>query len=285
MPQQFKGEIMDAVEKYKEALAQFKAKNFDAALKILDEVKIAEPHWKKPLLLEAYILREQGKTVELFLFAQKILPSFNDSSPEGKNLLSDVLHVLARACSRLGMGESAVEILRMAGETCKNNVEACEDISNAIFAMNVSEKASAEDFKRLYAVYKKYLSDITPYPRKVYAHKKIRVGFLSADFFNHPVMKWAWALIFKLDKKFFRTYCYNARKNSDNVTENVKANVENWRDISTLDDAKAAELIRADEIDILFDFSGHTSGNRLRVAAYRPASVQISGIGYIKHGS
>ena len=46
-------------------------------------------------------------------------------------------------------------------------------------------------------------------------------------------------------------------------------------------DLQAAEIIRADEIDILFDLSGHTSGNRLLVAAYRPATVQISGIGYM----
>ena len=46
-------------------------------------------------------------------------------------------------------------------------------------------------------------------------------------------------------------------------------------------DIQAAELIRNDEIDILFDLSGHTANNRLRVAAYRPASVQISGVGYM----
>ena len=34
---------MNAVEKYKEAVTQFKAKNFDAALKVLEEVKAAAP--------------------------------------------------------------------------------------------------------------------------------------------------------------------------------------------------------------------------------------------------
>ena len=38
-------------------------------------------------------------------------------------------------------------------------------------------------------------------------------------------------------------------------------------------------MIRDDEIDILFDLNGHTDHNRLPVAAYRPASVQLSGIG------
>ncbi len=272
---------MDVIETYKAALAEYKERNFDAALKILGEVELAAPHWKKPLLLKLYILREQGKTVETFLFAQKILPLFDISSPKERDFLSGVLNILGIASQKLGIAESAAELLRLAGETSKNNAEACSEISNAILAANASEKFSVNDFKNLYAEYKKYLSDITPYPKKFYKHKKIRVGFMSGDFGNHAAIKWAWTLIYKLDKNFFATYCYNARKNFDNITKHIAATVENWRDISCLNDAKAAELIRNDEIDILFDMSGHTSGNRLRVAAYRPATVQISGVGYM----
>ena len=226
-------------------------------------------------------MREQGKIVELFLFAQKILPLLDSALPEEKILLSDALSLLGTACSKLAMPESATNFFCLGGETSKDNIDACEDISNAILATNSSEKFSINDFKKLYVEYKKYLSDITPYPRKFYNHKRIRVGFLSADFRNHSVIKWAWALIYKLDKNFFKTYCYSSVKSFDIVTEHVKSNVENWRDISALTDFKAAELIRNDEIDILFDLGGHTSGNRLRVAAYRPAPVQISGVGYM----
>lgn len=267
---------MDIVEKYAAALEQYKAKNYDEALKILEEVKLAAPNWKKPLLLQAYILREQDKTAELFLFVQKILPTF-----EEKNFISDALNLLGIACQKLALPESAVELLRLAGETAKDNSEACTEISNAILAANASEKFSADDFKKLYAEYKKYLSDIEPYPKKFYNHERIRVGFLSADFRVHPVIKWSWALILNLDRKIFATYCYSSVGKADIVTENIAATIENWRDISKLEDAQAAETIRNDEIDILFDLSGHTAGNRLRVAAYRPASVQISGIGYM----
>jgi len=272
---------MDILEKYEAALNEYKAKNFDAALKILDEVKAAAPNWKKANLLEAYILRDREETVKEFLFTQKFLSTLEIKTPEEKALSSAALNLLGVASSKLAMPESAVELLRLSAELSENNSKACVEISNAIFAANSSEKFSAEDFKKLYAEYKKYLSDIAPYPKKFYNHKKIRVGFLSSDFHNHPVIKWVWALIYKLDKKFFATYCYNARKDFDVITENVKATVENWRDISNLQEAQAAKLIREDEIDILFDLSGHTSGNRLRVAAYRPTPVQISGIGYM----
>ena len=217
----------------------------------------------------------------MFLFAQKILPLFDATLPEEKKHLSGVLNLLGMACSKLGMADSASELLRLSGETAENNAEACSEISNAIIVANAVENFSASDFKKLYAEYKKYLSDIVPYPRKFYAHEKIRVGFLSADFRIHPVIKWAWALLTALDKNSFETYCYSAGKSSDIVTKHISATVKGWRDISTLGDVEAAALIRDDEIDILIDLSGHTGGNRLRVAAYRPASVQVSGVGYM----
>ena len=272
---------VNAIERYRNALEQYQAKNFDEALKILDEVNTAAPYWKKPLLLKAYILRDSDRTADLFLFVQKILPRFDSTLPEDKSSIAALLNILGIICQNLSLIESSVEFLCLSGEMTKPNTEACKQISNAILAANSSEKFSDADFQKLYDRYKKYLTDIKPYPRKFYNHKKIRVGYLSNDFYCHPVIKWAWTLIYKLDKNFFETYCYSARKNFDIVTEHVSKTVENWRDISRLKEAKAAEIIRNDEIDILFDFSGHTSGNRLRVAAYRPATVQISGIGYM----
>ncbi|MBR3457741.1 MAG: hypothetical protein IKH16_06275, partial [Selenomonadaceae bacterium] len=52
-------------------------------------------------------------------------------------------------------------------------------------------------------------------------------------------------------------------------------------DLSELSAEEAARRIYEDEVDILFDLTGHTEGGRtLQVAAYRPAPVQLCGIGY-----
>ena len=272
---------MEVWDIYAEAVEEYKAKNFDAALKFLDEIKKIAPGYRKAHMLEAYIWRDCNNNVKIFDALNRLMPLLNPADPDQEGMISYSLSLFAGACRELGLQEESVKFAVLSAERFKDNHDSCDEQGNAIFAAALAENFSAADFQKLYDKYEEYLSDIVPYPKKFYAHEKIRVGFLSGDFRVHPVMKWAWALIYKLDKNFFTTYCYSARKEYDAITKYVSATVENWRDISSLEDAQAAELIRSDEIDILFDLSGHTSGNRLRVAAYRPATVQISGIGFI----
>jgi len=54
-----------------------------------------------------------------------------------------------------------------------------------------------------------------------------------------------------------------------------------WRDIASMSDDEVADLVRADEIDVLVDLSGHTKSNRLLVFARKPAPVQATWLGYL----
>ena len=272
---------MDILEQYAAALKLYKEKNFDAALKIIRDVQSAAPHWKKSFLLEAYIWRDRHEYLKEFDVLKNLLPRFDLENHDEKILAADAASLFGSLCRELGFTDKAVESFRMSAEFENDGEKSCAEISNALFAANSSADFSAADFAALYDDYKKYLADIKPYARKFYSHDKIRVGFVSANFEWHVVMAWSWDLLTELDRNFFEVCCYSATLESDSVTEHFKRTADLWRDINGLTDAQIAELIRGDEIDILFDLSGHTAGNRLRVAAYRPASVQISGVGYM----
>ena len=272
---------MDILERYAAALKLYREKKFDAALKVVEEIKIAAPHWKKIFLLEVFIRRDLGESIRELALLQNLLPHFDLNSAYDKNLAADALNCFGSVSRFLGHIDNAVEAFRLSARLSSDNRKACEEISNALYSASSSEKFSADDFRALYGEYKKYLADIAPYPKKFYAHRKIRVGFLSGSFQWHVVMAWSWHLLRDLDEKFFKVYCYSNVKAGDEVTEHLRKTVANWRDIHALTDEIAAKLIRDDEIDILFDLDGHTLNNRLRVAAYRPATVQLSGIGYM----
>ncbi len=272
---------MDILRNYAEALELYRTKKFDEALKLVKEIEIVAPHWKKIFLLEVFIRREQGEFLKEFFLLQKLLPRLNPALPEEKNLAADALSIFGEVNRILGMTAEAVESSLLSASLSDDNKKACTEISNALFAANTLENFSIADFRKLYDEYKKFLTDIKPYPRKFYRHDKIRVGFLSANFQWSVVMAWSWHLLSGLDKNFFKLHCYSNVKAADDVTEHFQSIANVWRDIHGLTDEAAAKLIRDDEIDILFDLDGHTEDNRLRVAAYRPASVQMSGIGYM----
>ena len=271
---------MDILKIYTEALNAYKEKNFTKALRLQAEVKKINPSWTKNLLLEAYIYREQNFHAQEIEVLEKILPKIDLSVASEKKLAAVGYSLLSAVYRFIAEPLKAVEFFLKSAELEDNLKKSCEEISNAIFAANDCENFSAADFKKLYAIYQSKISDIKPFPKKIYSHKKIRVGYISADFCKHPVMNFAWSLLFEYDKNNFEIYCYSTTVEVDLLTEKISASV-NWQDISTLTDFEAAQLIQADEIDILFDLSGHTSNNRLLTAIYHPATVQISGIGYM----
>jgi protein O-GlcNAc transferase len=109
---------------------------------------------------------------------------------------------------------------------------------------------------------------------------RLRVGFISGDFRTHSVAHFFEPILSSRDRGAFTYVLYNNSQLEDAVTERLRANADDWRDIWPLADDALIELIRADRIDILVDLSGHTAFNRLAVFARRAAPVQISYLGY-----
>lgn len=111
--------------------------------------------------------------------------------------------------------------------------------------------------------------------------KMLRVGYLTADFFgDHPVAQFLAPLIERhAARGDIQSIAYDARPKRDGTAARMGALVT-VKAIEALDDDAAADLIRKDDLDILVDLSGHTSGRRLAILGRRPAPVQACFIGY-----
>ena len=272
---------MNAEKNFARAEKYFNAKDYDAALKILDKLKKYEPSFKKTYALEANIWQDLKNYVKELSAAKKALSMLKPDKPEDRSQAVSALVFMSYALDQLGMTEEALEKIRLVIKYVRTKKLAVAVLDFEMFLGSYAENFSAEDLRALYAEYKKILSDIKPFPRKFYDHEKIRVGFLSADLCWHPVLKWTWPLLTSLDKNRFVCCFYANVYKPDNLTDVLRSHADVWRDILNLTDEQAAKLIRDDEIDILFDLNGHTTDNRLPVAMYHPASVQMSGIGYV----
>ena len=110
--------------------------------------------------------------------------------------------------------------------------------------------------------------------------RRLRIGYVSADFRKHSVAFFLESLLAHHDREAVEVYCYSDVIREDEVTRRLRALVPHWRRTCGVDDAELALRIRRDAIDILVDLAGHTAGNRMAVFARRAAPVQISWLGY-----
>lgn len=113
------------------------------------------------------------------------------------------------------------------------------------------------------------------------AERPPRIGFVSADLRRHPVGYYLVSTLEALDRETYPVTIYHDHVGRDPVTERFVAITDRWRDTYGVSDEDLSRRIADDAIDILFDLSGHTNGNRLLVFARRPAPIQVSWIGHV----
>ena len=110
--------------------------------------------------------------------------------------------------------------------------------------------------------------------------QRLRVGILSADLRVHPVGHFLETVLTELRQREVDLFAYANQVKGAFVPERIKAAFGQWRDILDETDQRVADTIAADDLDVLLDLSGHTTGNRIGVLARRPARRQLSWLGY-----
>lgn len=110
--------------------------------------------------------------------------------------------------------------------------------------------------------------------------KRLKIGYVSADFRNHPVAFFFEPMLARHDKSQVEVFCYYNHAQHDSFTDRIKSYADHWIPCVAMSDDHLAERIRNDGIDILIDLSGHTAHHRLLTFARKPAPVQATWIGY-----
>ena len=119
-------------------------------------------------------------------------------------------------------------------------------------------------------------------PPQGYVHDRIRVGYLSSDFCRHAMSYLIAELFERHDRSRFEIhgYCTSPEDGSD-IRRRVVAAFDHFTIIKEMSDEAAARAIRADEIDILIDLNGLTTGTRMAILRWRPAPIQATYLGFI----
>ena len=110
--------------------------------------------------------------------------------------------------------------------------------------------------------------------------RRLRVGYVSHNLTRHSVAYFLEPILASHDPRQVEVTCYADVPSPDETTARIRQACHRWRGIVAMSDERIADLVRSDQIDILVDAAGHTSGHLLRVFARKPAPVQVTYIGY-----
>ena len=191
-----------------------------------------------------------------------------------------IYNLLGQCCRFLGRSEESVAAYLAASRAAAEPRLAALEYSDYLFNAHYLPPPSPAERRRRAAGYGAFFKDVTPFlHRWREPEKKLRIGYISPDFRDHVVLRFCAALLTSYDRARFEVYAYmNAPE--DEKSRALAREVDGWRNIFGASPAAAARQIYEDGVDILVDLAGHTRGGALPVLAYKPAPVQVSGIGY-----
>ena len=123
-------------------------------------------------------------------------------------------------------------------------------------------------------------TSIAPHSNDCNPDRRLRVGYVSGDFYAHASANFLLPLLKNHDPQQVEVFCYTTVSRPDAMTAQLQQYAGVWRSIVELSDEQAARQIREDKIDILVDLKLHTDENRLLIFARKPAPVQATWLGY-----
>ena len=119
-------------------------------------------------------------------------------------------------------------------------------------------------------------SNLGPIMKKT-SNKKIRIGYYSADFNNHPTSFLMVHLLELHDRSSFEIFCFSLQnRKDDEMRKRVSKACDKFLDVSLKSDAEIAKISRDLEIDIACDVMGFTKGNKFQIFAEKCAPIQVS---------
>jgi predicted O-linked N-acetylglucosamine transferase (SPINDLY family) len=112
-------------------------------------------------------------------------------------------------------------------------------------------------------------------------HKRIRIGYYSADFREHATAYLIAEMFERHDREKFELIAFSFGPGErDPMRLRLEGAFDQFIDVRSRSDLEVALLSRELEVDIAVDLKGHTQDSRMGIFAERAAPVQISYLGY-----
>ncbi len=254
-------------------------KNFTEAITCFQKALSLEPDFIDAYCNLGGCYQAQGKKID----ALSCFRRANEIDPANSLAKMNMLHLLQHVCEWKNLEPNTCSVKRLIMQAPAT----IGDLSSP-FTFLALPGTTIEEQKR-YAEYyvqskRQSLSDpVKKFKFEFNQHfpKKISIGYLSADFRQHPVA-FLMAEIFELhDRDRFNVIAYSSGMDDHStMRKRLESAFDNFVDIQNDPDEVVARKIYEDNIDILIDLTGHTQDSRSAILSLRPAPIQVNYLGY-----
>lgn len=253
-----RGTILSALQRYDEALAMY------------DQALVLDSRSATALSLRGILLRMRGRIDEAVETYQKLVAV----EPDRPYAFGSFIDTKLTAGDWSDLGETIADVIR--------RVEKGEPaIHPFIFSWICDSPGLQQRCAEIYGA-REWPAPTQPAPAIAPQRRaKVRLGYLSGDFREHPVAYGFASLLERHDRSRFEVVAlsYGGDADSD-MRKRIERGVDRFVNLRQqgLDETVAA--VRAEQVDIVIDLAGFTgggrSGNRGAALAHRLAPIQVN---------
>ena len=284
-----------------------KIRQFDSAMQSFDEAIRLKPDYPYVFLNKGFLLLELGFENESIVYFEKAIhlkPDFEeawfnkgisytnlknypkaldaykralDLRPQLNYLLGLFIGVKKQICDWQDYDQLTLKLYQ--------EIELSHRVASPFCMLSITDsldinfKGAKIDANNKYSVRTNFVS--SPSPNRV-KKNRIRVGYYSPDFKDHPVAYLISGIFNHYDKSQFEVigFSLNQIKNSA-IYQQFENTIDQMIDVSMMSDSEVVSLSREMQIDIAIDLTGYTQDGRFNIFVKGVAPIQIAYLGFL----
>lgn len=293
---QLQGKLQEALLHYREAIRISPTfadaySNMGNTLKELQDVQGAMQCYQRAIQINpafadahsnlASILKDSGNLAEAiasYKTALKLKPNFPDA-------FCNLAHCLQIVCDWSDYKHRMKKLVTMVQDQLESNrLPSVHPHHSMLYPLTHEQRKKIAGKHASLCLEKVSLLHHPPFrfARKLAPGQRLRIGYVSSDFCNHPTSHLMQSIPGMHDRAKVEVFCYSlAPDDGTNFRAKVATEAEHFVDLSGIQcHGKAADKIASDGIHILLNMNGYTKGARNEIFALKPSPIQAMWLGY-----
>jgi len=292
---QQQGKLQEALLHYKEAIKispQFADaySNLGNTLKEMGDISGALQCYTKAIQInpcfadaisnQASIFKDSGsipEAIQSYRTALKLKPDFNDA-------FCNLAHCLQIICDWTDYPARMRKLIQIVSDQLeKNRLPSVHPHHSMLYPLTHEQRKAISARHAALCIEKVQMLHKEKYD---FSHLKfdgrIKIGYVSSDFGNHPTSHLMQSIPGMHDRKNVEVYCYAlSQDDGTKFRSKIADECDVFVDLSQMPcNGEAADRIYADGIHVLINMNGYTKGSRNEIFALRPAPIQVMWLGY-----